>query len=242
MTVLITFCFLLLQMDMALIDFNTLLDCFQSLYSVPGEMLTSQEGLCFRDIHFVPLQHTLNMQHISLMYLKSLMSDNCFQPEGTPSDAASGSMAILIVFLSDKQHTTNQEIHLSLVVHHVGCNLYDQDGILPFINFIEEDLKKVRQKQDAGKDPGRVCHYAMLVTNFGGIMAVPMDPPYCLVYPRIYSDDVAAKNQNHFNTMGSPPGLCTHTCICCALLQHTDLTEAHKWKYNGSCLIVPCST
>ena len=240
-TTLTTFCFFLLQMAMALIYFNTLLDHLQNPDSLPDEMLTSQEGLHFRDICFVPLWCTLNIQHISLTYLKSLISDNCFQPEGTPSDAVSGSMAILIVFLSDEQHTTIQHVHLSLMVCCVSCNLYDQDGILPFINSIEEDLKKARQRWDAGKDPGGVHSYAMLVTNFGGIMAIPMDPPYCLVYPMIYSDDVANKNQNHFNTTGSPPGLHTCACICCTLLQHADLTEAHKWKYNGSHMIVPHS-
>ena len=197
---------------MALIDFNMLLDCLQSPYSLPGEMLTSQEGLCFRDICFVLLWCTLNMQCISLTYLKSLISDNCFQPEGMPSDAVSGSMEILIVFLSDEQHTTIQHVHLSLVVCCVSCILYDQNGILSSINSIKEDLKKVRQNWDAGKDPGGVCSYAMLVTNFGGIMAVPMDPPYCLVYPVIYSDDTATKNQNHFNTVGSPPRA-TYPCL-----------------------------
>ena len=137
-----------------------------------------------------------------------------------------------------EQHTTIQHVHFGLVVHCIGCNLYEQDGILPFINSIEEDLKKVRQKWDTGKDPDGVCSYAMLVTNFGSIMAEPMDPPYCLVYPRIYSDDIATENQNHFNTMGSLPGLCTCTCICHTLLQHADLTEAHKQKYSGSHLIV----
>ena len=128
------FLFFLLQMAMALIDFNTLLDHLQSPYSLPGEMLTSQGGLHFGDIHFVPPWHTLNMQHVSLTYLKSLISDNCFQPEGTPSDAAGGSTAILLIFLSDEQHTIIQHIHLSLVVH----------------KSIEEDLKKVRQKWDLG--------------------------------------------------------------------------------------------
>ena len=122
------------------------------------------------------------MQCISFMYLKSLISDNCFQPEGTTSDTASGSTALLIVFLLDEQHTTIQHIHIGLVVHCIGCNLYDQDGILPFINSIEENQKKVWQKWDTGKDPGGVHSYAMLVTNFGGIMAVPTDPPYCLIY------------------------------------------------------------
>ena len=180
------------------------------------------------------------MQCVSLTYLKSLISDNCFQPEGMPSDAVSGSTAILIAFLSDEQHMAIQHVHIGLVVQHIGCNLYDQDGIPPFINSIEEDLKKARQKWDMGKDPGRVCSYTMLVTNFFGIMAIPTDPPYCLVYPVNYSDDVATKNQNHFNTTVSLPGLCTCSCICCALLQHADLMEAHRWKYNGSHLIVPC--
>ena len=223
-------------MAMALIDFNTLVDHLQSPHSLPNKMLTSQEGLHFRDICFAPLQHTLNMQCISLTYLKSLVSDNCFQPGGMPSDAASASTAILIVFLSNEQHMAIEHVNISLVVHCISCNLYDQDGILPFINSIEEDLKKVWQKLDVGKDPSGVCSYAMLVTNFDGIMAIPTDPPYCLVYPVIYSDDIAI---NHFNTTASPPGLHTSGCMCCALLQHADLTEAHKWKYNGSCLIVP---
>ena len=205
-------------------------------------MLTSQEGLHFGDICFALPQCTLNMQRISLTYLKSLIIDNCFQPEGMPSDAVSGSMAILRVFLSDEQLMTIQHVHLGLVVCRISCILYDQDGILPFINFIEEDLKKARQRWDVGKDPGGAGSYAMLVTNFGSIIAIPMDPPCCLVYPMIYSDNVATKNQNHFNTMGSPPGLHTHTFICHALLQHADLTEAHKQKYNGSCLIVPRGT
>ena len=97
----------------------------------------------------------------------------------------------------------------------------------------------MRQKWDVGKDPGGICSYAMLVANCGGIMAIPTDPPYCLVYPTIYSDDIATKNQNHFNTISSPPGLHTQACMCRTLLQHADLTEAHKPKYNGSCLIVP---
>ena len=172
-------------MATALINFNTLLDHLQSPHSLPNEMLTSQEGLCFGDIHFALLWYTINMQCVSLTCLKSLISDNCFQPEGMPSDAVSGSTAILVVFLSDEQHMAIQHVHINLVVHCISCNLYDQDRILPFINSIEEDLKKVRQKWNVGKVPGGVHSYAMLVTNFGGIMAIPTDPPYCLVYPVI---------------------------------------------------------
>ena len=58
------------------------------------------------------------------------------------------------------------------------------------------------------------------------------------MYPNIYSDEVALQNQNHFNTVGCPPGLHTSSCIYCALLQHADLNEAHRQKYNWSHLIV----
>ena len=178
------------------------------------------------------------MQHVSLTYLKSLVSDNCFQPEGMLSDAVSSSTAILIVFLS--KHMTIQHVHLGLVVHSVCCNLYDQSGILTIITSVEQDLEKVRQRCDVGKDPGGVHSYAMLVANFGCTIAVPTDPPYCPVYPIVYNDNVTAQNQNHFNTAGSPSEMCTCDLMCHALLQQADLTEAHKWKYDGSCLIVPC--
>ena len=78
-----------------------------------------------------------------------------------------------------------------------------------------------------------------LVANFPGLMAMLTDPPYCLVYPNTYSDDVALENKNHFNVVGGPPRLNTGSCICHALLQYADLTEAHRRKYNGSHLIVP---
>ena len=87
-----------------------------------------------------------------------------------------------------------------------------------------------------------VCSYSMLVAKFGGLMAMPTGPPYCLMYPNIYSNEVALQNQNHFNSTGGPPGLCTCSCICHTLLQYTDLTEAHRQKYNGSHLIVPQDT
>ena len=87
-----------------------------------------------------------------------------------------------------------------------------------------------------------MCSYSMLVSNFGGLMAIPTDPPYCLMYPNTYSEEVALENQNHFNTVGGLPGLCISACICHALLQYVDLTKAHRQKYNGSHLIVPGGT
>ena len=70
-------------------------------------------------------------------------------------------------------------------------------------------------------------------------MAVPADLPYCLMYPNIYSSTFPHEDRHHLNIQGGPPGLHTHTCICCTLLQHADLSEVHRWKYHGSCLVIP---
>ena len=161
-------------MTMAMISFSSLCEHLQSLHSLSSDLLMGQEGLHFRDIHFAL---TLNMQHIPFTYLKSLVSVDSFQPEGTTMDAASNSTAILIVFLPDDQHKTIQHVHIRLVVHHISCTLYKQKAILPFIQFIKEDLQKARLKQASGRDSGWVCSYSMLITIFGGLMALPLILP-----------------------------------------------------------------
>ena len=132
---------------MAIISFSTLHEHLQSPHSLPNDLLTGQEGLCFRDVHFALLQCTLHMQCIPLTYLKSLVSEDSFQPEGMTIDVASNSTAILMVFLSDDQHDAIEHIHIRLVVHCIGCTLYKQKAILPFIQPIKEDLEKAKLKQ-----------------------------------------------------------------------------------------------
>ena len=81
------------------------------------------------------------------VYLKSLVKVNSFQLEGIEVDSYSSSTAILLVFLSDEEHQSIQHMHIGLVVHHMGCNLYTQDGILPFV--------KYRRRPGQGK--GETC-------------------------------------------------------------------------------------
>ena len=42
-----------------------------------------------------------------------------------------------------------------------------------------------------------------------------------------------SQDRNHFNVQGGPPRLCTHFCLCHTLLQHADLSKAHRWKYQA---------
>ena len=97
--------------------------------SLPQDIMTGYEALHFGDICFALLWHTLNMQSPS-------------PPSPLEPDAYSNTTAILIVFLSDEEHQGIENVHINLVVHHEGCHLYMQDGILPFVKSIEVDLKK----------------------------------------------------------------------------------------------------
>ena len=53
----------------------------------------------------------------------------------------------------------------------------------------------------------RACSFSMIAVNFRGMMALPTDPLYYLVYPNTYSSEVPEKDRHHFNIAGSPPGL-----------------------------------
>ena len=114
---------------------------------------------------------------------------------------------------------------------HAGCD--------PSLREVHRSgLKKARDRCAQNKDPGGVCSYSLLIANYGGIMAIPTDPPYCLVYPIVYNDDT--EDQNHFNTAASPSGMHTHACMCHTLLQHVDKDPDHRKTYEGSHLIIPC--
>ena len=165
--------------------------------------------------------------------------DSLQSPESLPQDMMTSYEALHFrdnhfVFLSDEEHQGIKHMHTGLVVHHEECHLYMQDKILPFVKSIGVDLKKVRDRHAQNKDPGGLNSYALLVANYGGVMAIPTDPPCCLVYPTVYNDDT--EDQNHFNTAASPSGMCTCTCMCHALL---DKDPVHQRTYEGSHLIIP---
>ena len=215
---------------MALIKFDTMLNHLQSPHLLLSELLCSQEGLHYGDLCYMPLQHMLKMQHVPYNYFVNLVRENNFQPVGTTMDDASNTTTILLVFISNNQLQTIKYIHIRLGVHHASCQLYEPRSISCFIQSIDDDLKRTREKRAAGGSSGKVHSFCMFIANFGGLMAVPTDLPYCLMYPNIYSTTVPHEDRHYFNVQGSPSRLRTHACICCALLQHADLSEAHRQK------------
>ena len=222
---------------MATLNFNWILLKLTSKGSILRDTLHSQDGLKLGDIHFCTIQHTRNMQCISLDYLWKLIAEGSFMPsvvEGTLE--LSGMTAILLVFQVDNQHEKITDIYKGLVVHHVGSCLYASEKILDFMSDIEVHLKVAHDALKAGGDPDKRCTFCLFVNNYGGIMSVPMDPPYCLIYPTSYVKDV---EPDYFNTHNNPAGTHLHCCICHATLQYMNDDPHYHRTYGGSHLILP---
>ena len=89
----------------------------------------------------------------------------------------------------------------------------------------------------AGGDPSKRRAFCLFVSNFGGAMSIPTDPPYCLVYPTSYIRDV---DQDHFDTCNNLAGMHLHRCVCCATLQFNNDKPKECTNYARSHLILPC--
>ena len=122
------------------------------------------------------------------------------------------------------------------MVHQVDSHLYSPSQINDFIQDIEVDLQEACNALKARCDAGKRCTYCLFVDNLSGIMSIPMDPPYCLVYPTTY---VKGAEPNHFNTQSSPKGTRLHCCVCQATLQFSNPDPKQHTKYAGSRLIIP---
>ena len=147
--------------------------------------------------------------------------------EGPPK--LSRTTTILLVFQVDGQHERITDVYVGLVVCRVESHLYTPDQILDFVTDIEVDLQAVRDTLKAGGDPGKRRAFCLFVSNYGGAMSIPMDPPYCLDYPTSYVRDM---EPDHFDTHNNPAGTCLHCCICHATLQY--MNDDPNWHRGCS--------
>ena len=177
------------------------------------------------------------MQHISLDHLQKLIAEGTFMPllsEGPPE--LSGTTAILLVFQADSQHEWITDVYVGLMVCRVDSCLYNLDQIPDFVKDIEGELKAVCDALKARGDPGMRHAFCLFISNYGGTMSIPMDPPYCLVYPMSYVRDV---EPDHFDTCNNPVATCLPFCMCWATLQYMNADPEQCRKYSGCCLILP---
>ena len=122
------------------------------------------------------------------------------------------------------------------MVCRVESHLHTPDQILDFVTDIEVDLTAVSGTLKAGGDPSKWRTFCLFVSDYGGTMSIPMDPPYCLAYPTNYMRDVEL---DHFNTRNNPAGTCLHHCISHATLQYMNDDPNQCREYSGSHLILP---
>ena len=132
--------------------------------------------------------------------------------------------------------------NIGFVVHHQGCNFYQQDAFCRYMGPIRADLVATKKKYGAEGCKLPMQSYTLLVGNFGCRIALPTNPPYCLIYTNTYLSTVPLLEQTPFNNVGSLPGLHLGKCMCHTLLQVADLSTERKQQYAGSHLIIPHGT
>ena len=141
---------------MALIPFETMLEHLQSPHSLPGGILSGQEGLHYGDVHYMPMRCTLLMQHVPYHYFNNMALDHALQPVKAVLIDASDTTAILLVFVSDDQLTSIEHVHIRLLVYHIGSQIYEPKAIPQFIQYIEADLKHTKERGAASSSALRV--------------------------------------------------------------------------------------
>ena len=134
------------QVMMALIPFKTMLQHLQSPHLLPARILSGQQGLHYGDMCYMPMHCTLLMQHIPYHYFHNMAQDHAFQPVKAVLKDASNTTAILLVFVSDDQLTSIEHVHIGLMVHHIGSQIYEPKAILQFIQYIKAHLKHTKEK------------------------------------------------------------------------------------------------
>ena len=131
---------------MALIPFETMLECLQSPHLLPGGILSGQKELHYGDMHYMTMHRMLLMQCIPYHYFNNMVQDHAFQPVKAVLKDASDTTTILLVFISDDQLMSIEHVHIRLVVHHIGSQIYEPKSIPQFIQYIEADLRHTKEK------------------------------------------------------------------------------------------------
>ena len=188
---------------MAALNFERILVMLKDGGTILQSTLPSQDGINLGDIRFCPILRTLFMQCISLEGLCTLLSEGTFvPPQSNPAPK---------LFQVDSEHKRIINVYVGLVVHQVDCRLYSPNQINNFIQDIDVDLRAVCDTLKAGHDASKRRAYCLFMDNLSGIMFIPTNPPYCLVYPTTY---VKGTEPDHFDTHNSPAGMCLHHCMC----------------------------
>ena len=211
-------------------------DTCQLLMEVDQGNVSLQVG----NIRYCPQIPTLWMQRVSLNTLLSYVSKSRFCPKDASSMKASKETAILLLFISNTSYTDIEYVHIRLVMIHWGYKVGDQASIVPYASFIQNQLVETCIQAQARKSPlSQPCSFCLFVEDYESMMVPPMEPPYCLMYPIHFFNDMPTDLRNQLHTDFFPPGLHCWECVCCQLIQWANLHEKWETIMGGSHFLLP---
>ena len=210
-------------------DFDQVWKHIEDTCQLSTEVEWGNVSLQVGDIWYCPQIPTLWMQHVSLNTLLSYVSKSRFCPKDTSSMKASKETAILLLFISNASYTNIEYVHIELVMIRWGYKMGNQASIVPYASFIQNQLLETRMWAQTRKSSlPRPHSFCLFVEDYDSMMAPPMEPPYCLVYPIHFFNDTPTDLRNQLHTDLFPPSLHCQECVCRWQIQRANLHE--KWE------------
>ena len=192
------------------------------------------------DIWYCPQIPMLRMQHVSLNTLLSYVSESRFCPKDASSMKASKETAILLLFISNTSYTDIEYVHIGLVVICQGYKVGDQASIVPYVLFIQNQLVEMRSRVQTRKSSlPWLRSFCLFMEDYESMMAPPMEPLYCLVYPIRFFNDTPADLRNQLHTDLFSPGLHCWDSVCHWHIQQANLHEKWETIMGGSHFLLP---
>ena len=208
---------------------------------LPMEVQWGNVGLQVGDIRFCPEIPTLWMQRVSLNTLLSYVGESRFCPKDASSTKASEETAVLLLFVSNVSYTDIEYVHIGLVIICQDYKVGDQSSIVPYVSFIQNQLAEMHVWAQTRKSSlPRPHSFCLFVEDYESMMAPPMEPPYCLVYPIHLFNDTPKDLKNHLHTDLFPLGLRCQECVCRQLIHRANLHEKWETIMGGSRFLLPC--
>ena len=145
------------------------------------------------------------MQCVSLNTLLFYVSESRFCPKDASSMKASKETAVLLLFVSNASYTDIEYVHIGLVVIRQGYKVSDQSSIVPCVSFIQNQLVEMRVRAQTRKSSlPRPHSFCLFIEDYESMMAPPMEPLYCLMYPIHFFNNMPEDLKNQLPRISFP--------------------------------------
>ena len=179
------------------------------------------------------MQTTLRMHTVHFRTFIRYVEQGSFNADKLPLEGYSQTTAILLAFIPDRRLEDIESVGIGNVIRRRGSPKGDLSNISTVIDTIRSILKTEHQKVLMRR---RV--YMVLIGNYGGHMAFPMDPPYCVAYSVDYkTDDPTQMTPRH--THNHLYAMITNNMIVRRLLSSPHWEPTARKETKGGRLLIP---